>query len=438
MKIKLITPFEKLDSNISSAETFKIQQLTFPLLAAITPPEHSVKIVDESFLSDETNEYVDLVGITVITDLALRAYQLADNYRKRGVKVVMGGIHASVLPYEALKHADAVVIGEGENVWPALLEDATRNRLKKVYAAKNISNLTGRPIPRHDLYPDPSKRGYTRLAVGIETSRGCPFNCEFCATSQIRGIQYRTRPIYEIIREIETINNPILLFVDDNLALDRKYAKQLFSEMIPFRKKWLGESTISLAEDQELLKVMKLSGCVGLLLGFESLSKDTQKTMTKFKNLRISHVEAINRFHNEGIPILGAFVFGFDNENKDIFDQTIEFAMSMKLDLGQFRPLTPYPGTRLYNRLSEEGRLTVPDWWLQRNPPNSLFFQPKKMTHEEFIEGMERVTRNFFSIWGIASRYFGINPLKRSLGSSLLYLGTNLANRYRYYSDIRR
>jgi len=432
MKIKLIAPHEQSEDNISSAQTFKVQKVNLPLLAALTPPEHEVKIVDEAFAPDDINEEVDLVGITVMTDLALRAYQIADTYRRRGVKVVMGGIHATVLPGEALQHADAIVVGQAEEVWPKLLSDAASGDIQKLYCANKISNLNGMPTPRRDLYPKPIHIGYTPIAIGIETARGCPYDCEFCSIGSVMGRQYRARPISEVIAEIRSIDSPHLFFVDDALALNRPTAKKLFTEMIPLRLKWAGQGPVSLAEDLELLKLMRCSGCVGLLIGFESIQKEAQDGMKKIRNLRIDFSEAIRRFHDEGIAILGAFIFGFDHENKDVFDQTLEFSIKNRLDCIELRILTPFPGTRLYKRLLEEDRLFAPNWWLQGYPPDTLLFQPKGMTADELIEGFIRLNRQTYSLGSIIKRFFGINPWKRNPFGCLVYAGSNLATRKRY------
>jgi radical SAM superfamily enzyme YgiQ (UPF0313 family) len=436
MKIKLIAPHEQSEQNISSAETFKVQKVNLPLLAALTPPEHEIKIVDEAFTPDNINEEVDLVGITVMTDLALRAYQIADTYRQHGVRVVMGGIHPTVLPGEALHHADAVVIGEAEGVWPMVLSDAASGEMQKLYCSNRMTNLNGIPIPRRDLYPDPLYKSYTPLAYGIETARGCPYDCEFCSIGSVMGRQYRSRPIPEIIAEIESMDASHLFFVDDTLALNRLTAKKLFTEMIPFRRKWAGQGPVSLAEDVELLKLMRRSGCVGLLIGFESVQKETHDGMKKIRNLRIDFSEAMRRFHGEGMAILGAFIFGFDHENKDVFDQTLEFSIKNRLDCIELRILTPYPGTRLYKRLLEEGRLFAPDWWLQGYPPDTLLFQPKGMTAEELIEGFVRLNRQTYSYASIVKRFFGMSPWKRNAFGCLVYAGSNLATRKRYFKGL--
>ena len=436
MKIKLIAPHEQSEDNISSAQTFKIQKVNLPLLAALTPPEHEVRIVDEAFAPDDIDEEVDLVGITVMTDLALRAYQIADTYRQRGVKVVLGGIHPTVLPGEALQHADAVVIGEAEEVWSKLLSDATSGKVQKLYGANKITYLNGMSVPRRNFYPRPIHRGYTPIAIGIETARGCPYDCEFCSIGTVMGRQYRARPASEVIAEIESIDSPHLFFVDDALALNRPTAKKLFTEMSPLRRRWAGQGLVSLAEDPELLRLMRRSGCVGLLIGFESVQKKTHDGMKKIKNLKIDFSEAIRRFHGEGIAILGAFIFGFDHENKDVFDQTLEFSIKNRLDCIELRILAPFPGTRLYSRLLKEGRLFVPNWWLQGYPPDTLLFQPKGMTVDELIEGFIRLNRQTYSFGSMIKRFFGMSPWKRNPLGCLVYAGSNLATRKRYFKGL--
>jgi len=438
MKIKLIAPHEQSEDNISSAETFKIQKVNLPLLAALTPPEHVVKIVDEAFAPDDVNDDVDLVGITVMTELALRAYQIADTYRQRGVKVVMGGIHATVLPNEVLQHADAVVIGEAEEVWPKLLSDVASGEMQKLYCASKAADLKGLPKPRRDLYPKSVFRGYTPFAVAVETSRGCPYDCEFCSIGQVLGRRYRVRPISEVMAELESIDSPYLFFVDDALALNREVARKLFKEMSPSQWQWVGQGTASLAEDLELLRLLRRSGCRGLLIGFESVQKEIQDGMKKIKNLRIDFLEAMRRFHGEGIAVLGAFIFGFDHENKDVFDQTLEFIMKGHLDCVQLRLLVPLPGTRLHKRLLNEGRLFAPDWWLHHGyPPDTLLFQPKGMTAEELIEGFARLNRQTYSFGSIIKRFFGITPWKRTAMGYWTYAGFNLATRKRYFKGLR-
>ena len=380
-----------------------------------------------------------MVGITVLTELALRAYHIADIYRRKGVKVVMGGIHPTVLPEEALEHADAVVVGEAEGVWPRLVYDAAAGQMQRIYNAGKMTDLKSLPKPVRKLSPEAKNKGYNPIPVpvGIETSRGCPNDCEFCCIGSTLGKQYRVRPVHEVIDEIASIDSAHLFFVDDALGMNRKVAKELFTEMIPLRKRWLAQGTVSLAEDLELLSLMKRAGCLGLLIGFESVQKDTQDQLRKIKNLKVDFYEAMRRFHGEGFGILGSFVFGFDFENKDVFDQTYEFIMKSYMDVVQLRILTPYPGTRLYKRLLNEFRMFEHDWWLKGHPPDTVLYQPRGMTADELISGYASLNRQAYSAGSIMKRFFGMTPWKRTMLGCMTYTGVNLSTRKRYFNGLR-
>jgi radical SAM superfamily enzyme YgiQ (UPF0313 family) len=239
-----------------------------------------------------------------------------------------------------------------------------------------------------------------------------------------------------VIAEIESIDSPHLFFVDDALGLNRDVAKKLFTQMIPLRRRWLAQGTVSLAEDLELLRLMGRAGCLGLLIGFESVQKAAQNEVMKIKNLKIDFSEAMRRFHGEGFGILGSFVFGFDYENKDVFAQTLEFIMRCRMDVVQLRILTPYPGTRLYKRLLSEGRLFVRDWWLRGYPPDTLLFQPKGMTADELISGYARLNRQAYSLGAMMKRFLGMSPWKRTLLGCQAYTAVNLSTRKRYFKGL--
>jgi radical SAM superfamily enzyme YgiQ (UPF0313 family) len=434
VKIKLIAPHKQLEDS----SNFRLLRINLPLLAALTPPGHTITIVDEVYAPDDPNQEVDLVGITVITDLVPRAYQIADAYRQKGVKVVMGGIHPTILPDEALRHADAVVVGEAEDLWPQVVSDAASGQMQRLYRADKKPDLAGLPTARRDLFPRPKQWGSGPLHIGVESSRGCPFDCEFCCSALTSGQQYRVRPVPEVIAEIESIDASRFFFVDDALGLNREAGKRLFTEMIPLKRHWMGQGTASLAEDVELLKLMRRSGCQGLLVGFESVQKGTQHEMKKIKNLKIDFYEAMRRFHGEGISILGAFVFGFDYENKDVFDQTYEFIVKGRMDCVQLRILQPLPGTRLYTRLLSEGRLFEPDWWLRGYPPDTLLYQPKSMTADELLSGYARLTRQTYSFDAMFKRFFGMSPWERTLRGCIGYAVVNLSYRFRYLRGLNK
>lgn len=436
MKIKLIAPHEERKDALSSP--FRFQRVNLPLLAALTPPGHKITLVEEAFAPDDISQDVDLVGITVLTELALRAYHIADIYRQKGVKVVMGGIHPTVLPEEALRHADAVVVGEAEGVWPQLVADAAAGQMQRIYRAGKMTDLKGLPKPARELCPEAKYKSYNPIPIpiGVETSRGCPHDCEFCCIGSTLGKQYRVRSVQEVIAEIESIDSPHLFFVDDALGLNRKVAKELFTEMIPLKRRWLAQGTVSLAEDRELLSLMKRSGCLGLLIGFESIQKTTQDEVMKIRNLKIDFYEAMRRFHGEGFGILGSFVFGFDFENKDVFEQTYEFIMKSYMDVVQLRILTPYPGTRLYERLLKDGRLFEHDWWLQGHPPDTVLYQPMGMTVDELISGYAGLNKQTYSAGAIMKRFFGMTPWKRTLLGCMTYTGVNLSTRKRYFNGL--
>ncbi len=410
MRIVLIIPRWPKES-FWDVIAFKFPLLSTSLLAGLTPVRHQVSIVDESILEIDFDQEVDLVAITAITPLAPRAYEIADEFRKRGRKVVIGGIHASWLPEEAKEHSDSVAIGEADEVWPEILEDADAGRLKPFYRQKEKTDLTLLPIPRRDLLP---RRGYLFHNL-IQTTRGCPYDCEFCSVTALHGKTYRMRPIAEVEKEIQSLerSKAYIFFVDDNIVGNLSYAKELLTMLSHYRLRWVSQGPIHIAENEEILSLLGKAGCHGLFIGFESLREENLELMGKRINRVERYERAIQRLHDAGIGVYGSFVFGYDYDDASVFDEFLEFADRNRID-GAFLPiLTPFPGTRIYQRLKQEGRLLTEDW--SKYDMATVVFQPKRMTVEELQEGFWKVNRSFYSIPSMMKRIFNPFQIRRSL-----------------------
>lgn len=425
MDIKLISPRIFGSDQVSRTEAFVLPRHGLEIVAAHTPAEHSVTIVDETVAPDDAKRVPDLVGITATTHLALRAYQIADGYRQRGATVVMGGIHPTVLPAEALLHADAVVVGEAEGAWERLLEDASRGSLQKIYRNDAMVDMARYRVPLARTYPKP--RRPLPFSTGIETSRGCRYGCEFCSTASVMGHRYRARPVDEVAREISCLGARSVFILDDAIGHDRAHAFALFRAMEPLGIRWIGQGMVSIAEDRGLVRALRRSGCVGILLGLESIQSEAQSELAKLRYLTLSRENAVLRFHDEGIAVVGSFVFGGDHDTADVFDRTFAFAMRCRLDGANPAILLPYPGTRLYNRLAAEGRLLKPLWWLEPFSSLRVAFRPMKMTPDELLGGWLRFGLQMHSFRGVARRFLGIGPWQRGLLGTAAFFAYNAA-----------
>jgi radical SAM superfamily enzyme YgiQ (UPF0313 family) len=333
-----------------------------------------------------------------MTPLAARAYEISEEYRKRGAKVVLGGIHASALPEEALQHADAVVIGEAENVWAPLLADFRSNQLKRIYQSAEFSDLRGLPIPRRDLV----KQGMTFSPFSIQTSRGCPFGCHFCAVTKFFGGTFRRRPVEEVVREIESADRKNWLFIDDNIIGNQAYAQELFSALASLKIRWGGQSTVLLANNDKLLKLAAKSGCLGLFVGFESLNEMNLRTANKgFVKIK-DYGECLRKLHDNGILVLASFVFGLDHDDKSVFERTLEFLIKSKVVAASLSVLVPYPGTKVYQQMEAEGRILTKEW--SKYDYDKAVFRPKLMEPEALEEGVRWTVSQFYSRSSIISR----------------------------------
>jgi len=397
MKIELIVP--------AVEENARIPNLAFPILAALSPSDVEISFTDDLLTPihlDKDLKEVDLVGITVLTKTALRSYEIAEAYRKKGIPVVLGGIHPTALHEEAKTHADSVVIGEAEEVWPQLIEDAKRGNLKPFYRQAGYTTLSNIPVPRRDILPP---KGYLPLDV-VQVTRGCPFRCEFCSVQKFFGETYRFRPISDVVEEVRRLRHRYMMFNDDNIIGNHSYSKELLNALIPLKKKWFGQASLSGLKTIENVELLAKSGCNSLFIGFESLSKKNLATSKKVQNDPSEYREIIDTLHRFGIAICGSFVFGFDEDDPSVFEETVSFAIQTKLFSAIFMILTPYPETTFYQRVKDEGRLAQDQWWLLKNPEDSApHFLPRKMSGKALCEGWKRAWEEFYSFSSIWKRF---------------------------------
>jgi len=403
LKIRLIDPAYEHPYISHSQKVIKniwFARLTLTTLAALTPPDIDVKITDENVEPVDFDEDVDLVGVTGMLMHAPRAYQIAERFRQRGIPVVMGGPHASSLPLEAKEHVDAVVIGEAENVWEGLIEDASKGGLKPFYRADAFCSMEKLPFPRLDLL---RKDAYMTVNC-VQTTRGCPHQCDFCHVTHFFGKTYRCRPVDEVIEEVKRLEGDFLVFIDDNIAGNRRYAKELFTRLKPLKKQWASQASMTLTRDPELLKLAAESGCVSLFIGVESLSPENLKDVNKSFNQVHQLEEAMKAVHDHDIMVLAGFIFGLDHDDEGVFERTLRFCERNRIELPTFFLLTPLPGTALFQRMESEGRLLHKDWGQYNGA--TVVFKPSLMTEETLQRGFNWACKEGYSWGSIFKRVF--------------------------------
>jgi radical SAM superfamily enzyme YgiQ (UPF0313 family) len=430
MRIQLLSPAGEIHRNGTGIfkTALRYAPLTLPTLAALVPEELNAEIT----LQDEGVQPLDLdfpqslVGITAITGTSQRAYHIADQLRARGHTVVIGGVHATLLPEEAAQHADAIVTSYAEKSWPELVRDYARGQMKKHYFAPTGKRLDGVPIARRDLL---KRKRYATTNV-IEATRGCPHKCDFCAVPAAWANIYAHRPIEEVVAELRTFERRHAVFIDLSPVEDVHYAKALYRAMIPLRIRWVGLATTRIAEDAELLDLAAKSGCRGLLIGFESVSQATLEETRKGFHKAQNYAEVVKRLHDHGIGIQGCFVFGFDNDDETVFERTVEFVDKVKIDLPRYAVMTPFPGTGYFRRLEAEGRLLHTNWSLY--DVEHVVFQPKQMSPERLQEGLEWAWRQSYTLRSIFTRVLGsrcVPLLSFSLNFGYRYYAKHLAQK---------
>ena len=413
-RILLVSPVDK--AVLGEDFYFKFPHLTLPSLAAYTPEGARVEIADEKFQGIPDGNGYDLVGITAMTPLARKAYRIADSFRKRGVPVVMGGYHPTVLPDEALEHADSVCIGEAETLWPAIVSDAMAGRLKERYAAGAFPCLDALPLPRRDLVKVPRARGFEHINVYfVQTTRGCPHRCSFCAVTSVLGGKLRHRPVPEVEAELASLGirrlekgrkrdrfHDIVFFTDDNIVGHRGYARELLRMVSTFNLKWVGQASTNVADNEEILELLRDSGCMGLAVGFETLSQKNIRDVGKGVNRTREYLERIRKIHSYGIGLAGNFIFGFDHDDETTFPEVVGFVDAARLDGFYYSLLTPYPGTPFYDQMKAEGRLVESDWSLYDT--DHVVFRPRRMTAERLMAGYRWAWRRSLTYRSILTR----------------------------------
>lgn len=413
MKVTMIYPAVGKKPGSRYISSWKMEPLPIMTLAALTPPDVEVVFYDDRLEQIDYDHQTDLVAINIEAYSALRAYGIAARFRERGIPVVFGGYQATLMPEEASQHGDAVLIGEAEGLWNLVIADAKRNALQKFYRSAERPQF-GMVIPRRDILRN---KAYTPITL-VETSRGCPYNCNFCSIKTFYNRTYGFRTPASIAREIKILGARSVFFVDDNIAADRKRALELFQALQPLGIQWVSQLSINMASDAGLLKAMYQSGCRGVLIGVESLEPENLGQMGKSWNLRIQYEEPLQKLHDQGLCVYATFLFGYDHDDEGVFDKTVDFAINNKFFLAAFNHLLPFPGTDLHRQFTREGRMLNSRWWLDEAYQfGSIPFRPKLMTPEALEYACIKARSDFYSAPSIIRR--GLD-LKTNCGSALL------------------
>jgi len=404
VKLFIIQPAHSMGrSNLKPYKTGKrnLVGLSLPYLAALTPKEWDIELIDQQLMDIDFNAPVDLVAIATWTINSQQAYEISGRFRARGVPVIMGGPHTFFFAEEAAQHCDAVGIGEGEKIWLNMLEDAASGRLRKFYRAEKPLELTDLPFPRHDLL---NFKRYTPFkAFAVQTSRGCPFRCDFCSERFYLGQEYRYRPVGDVIAELKSAKIRNVFFADSTFAGKKSHTMELMEALIPLKVRWSALWSSNLCRDQRFLDCAKRSGLLHVNIGLETVDSETLAGMNKKINRVAFYKEIINNLRKRGISFSFNFVFGYDTERENICDLTLAFLRENKVPAAYFNILTPHIGTPLYDRMLSAGRLIDPND-IGRWPGLICYFKPKHCTPKELEEKVKRMYREFYSLRSMVGR----------------------------------
>jgi radical SAM superfamily enzyme YgiQ (UPF0313 family) len=403
MRLTLVHPAIGRKPGTRYMRSWQMEPLPIAALAGLTPKDVDVAFYDDRMEAIDYDRPADLVAIPVETYTAKRAYQIASEFRRRGVPVVMGGFQATLAPDEVGNYAEAVVIGEAEDLWPQVIDDARSGRLKPVYQAEAQPDLASIRYDR-GLF-----RGKNYLPIRlIETGRGCRFPCDFCAIQTFFKRRARHRPIDAIVADLIALKDDarLFFFVDDNFAADIAFAHDLAEAIAPLGIRWVTQMSINAAHDEALLAKLVRAGCVGVLIGFESLDEAVLRSMRKtFNTMKGGYAVALGNLRRHGIRVYGTFVFGYGETRREAFAEAAEFAIEHRFYIAAFNHLTPFPGTPLYRRLQSEGRLLYERWWLdERYRYNDLPFRPEGAAPDDVRRGCLSARRAFYGWRSIATR----------------------------------
>ena len=403
MKLTLIHPAIGKYPGQKYIKSWQMEPLGVAVLAGLSPPDVEITFFDDRTEDIDYSVPADLVAISVETYTARRAYQIASLYRERGVTVILGGFHVTLVPEEASLFADSIIIGEAEGIWAQVVEDFRAGRLQARYSQRVRPALSG-AAPDKSIY-----RGKSYLPITlIEAGRGCHLKCDFCVIQEFFSSTQTRKPFEEVIEEVKRSRNKLIFFVDDNITSNIDQAKQLFRELIPLKIRWISQSSMHAAHDREFLDLMTRSGCQGVLVGFESLDESTLRKMKKGFNLQHGgYQQALSNFREFGVRLYPTFILGYDEDTEATFERAVEFALQNRFYIAAFNHLTPFPGTPLYERLQTEDRLLFRRWWLNPGYRYGMVpFQPKRMSPESVRQNCLAARKKFYSLRSILLRSF--------------------------------
>lgn len=435
MRVLLVGP-TALDSagNPIKQRRLHLPGLTLPMLAAVTPDGVDLRILHETVEDIPYDEPWDLVGLTGMGSGIVRAWQIADRFRARGVPVVIGGIAATLSdPEWHLAHADALVLGEAEETWPRVLEDAAAGRLQRVYRAERVPDIRSLPLPRYDLMRSDVSDVYGFWRP-VQATRGCPFTCTFCSITAFFNQSYRKRPVDQVIRDVRAAKasgSRYIAFIDDNIGVDWAYAAELWEALIPEKILWMSQCSLHIAERPEMMRLAHQSGCRLLSFGIESVNPESLVGIDKEWNRPERYARAVRDLRSHGIDVSTEMIIGLDGDGPEVFQQTYNFLMDSRVSVPRIHILTPVPGTPLHDEMAAEGRLTSTDFG--EFSGGAVVYRPKGLTAEALQDGYWKLYEALFTRRAIARRV-GVNPPGHGPLMRAFVWGVNL----HYRDHIRR